>query len=282
MQYTFTKDPSNPLYETSYSIQYPMAVYQDKVLYLFFSRHAFDSRIEENPASRKSIEMTWTKDFKYFRSHDTILRTSEKGWDSERIEGHCILDDGSKYRMAYCGFDGKQWSVGIAHTVGLSSWGKYLGNPIIKDAYDPVYVYWKGYYRLYYGRYEGKTEIYGSFSEDGLTNWTHHMDPVIRRGNAQWVAPTAVIPTDDLLFILYHMRFGEHRMICVAYSHDGVIFNTAYPNVLISSPKEGWDAGRILHTHACKIKGEWNIFYAALDNEGKGKIGRGIFEYSME
>lgn len=281
MHYTFTRDPANPLYEIDDSIQYPMALYQDQVLYLFYSRHIFDAPKKENPISRKAVEMTWTRDFKHFRTPDISL-AAEEGWDSERIEGHCILDDGFKYRMAYCGFDGKQWSVGIAFTQALAEWAKYRGNPVIRDAFDPVYVHWKGWFWLYYGKHEGKAEIYCSFSTDGLTDWTHHCDPSIRRGHARWVSPTAIIPTDDLLFLLYHTRHGDRRMICVAYTHDGITFYTPSPNVLIYTSAEGWDAGRILHAHACKINGEWNIFYAATDKDGKGRIGRGIFEYSME
>ena len=268
-QYTWTKDPGNPVLSGGGTGAWDANVGVPWVLFNADSGR-FEMWYTGSPPNCRigfavsNDGISWTKDT------DPVLNPTPGTWDSLLVAGPCVLRESGQYRMWYTGArepsGGSQLGldrIGYATSPDGRHWTKYAGNPVLGPGAAP----WEskgvefcsvlpvdGGYQMYYGGFSttGVSLIGRAFSTDGIT-WKRDTsnNPVLNIGAPgawdQQVYLPRVLALGGRDYIWYTAEAvpgGGSSKIGLATSTDGGKTWTRYDAapVVSDGPSGSWDA----------------------------------------
>jgi hypothetical protein len=194
--------------------------------------------------------------------------------------GH-VMWDGSEYRFYMGGYDGDNFSIGLATSTSLDSgWTWYSGNPVLTpgspgkwDDYDvgsPVVIKDGDTLKMWYlGSPDANVnwKIGYATALDGI-NWTKHDDPVLEYVPGTWeglsLSSMYVIRDRDSLKMWYVGEGIGTNGIGYAVSVDGIKWEKSNMNPVLKPGQSGkFDAGFVTMPSVRFENGIYRMWYMA-------------------
>lgn len=139
----------------------------------------------------------------------------------------------------------------------------------VRIAKDPVVVYYKNVYRMYYSVPGGNGWFIGMAQSDDLINWTKtgEIHPGAEYEKKGLCAPGAIIRNDTLHLFYQTYGNGAKDAICHATSIDGVTFERDQTNPVFS-PTGSWTNGRAIDAEVVLYQNRYFLYFATRNSSG--------------
>ena len=139
----------------------------------------------------------------------------------------------------------------------------------VRIAKDPVVVYYKNIYRMYYSVPGDDGWFIGIATSPDLIHWTKtgELHPGAAYEKKGLCAPGAIVRNDTLHLFYQTYGNGSHDAICHAFSTDGLQFTRDATNPVFH-PSGTWTSGRAIDAEVVLFKDKYFLFFATRDSTG--------------
>ncbi len=140
----------------------------------------------------------------------------------------------------------------------------------VRIAKDPVVVFYKNAYRMYYSVPGNEGWFIGMAVSRDLIHWTKNgeIHPEGDYEKKGLCAPGAVVRNDTLHLFYQTYGNGSHDAICHAFSTDGLHFTRNASNPVFHPAAGGWTNGRAIDAEVVLFKDQYFLFFATRDSSG--------------
>jgi predicted GH43/DUF377 family glycosyl hydrolase len=257
-QYSWTKDPNNPVFSGVVGTWYENVILPFVLYNSDSSRYEMWFTASTNGDSPFRIGFAVSPDGIAWTEHPSPVLEPDAGtWDEATVEGSMVLRENGEYKMWYTSWSpsDNKGKIGYATSSDGINWTKYSGNPIMVpdtaawEAGGPLYpgiIIFQGGYKMWYAGYnvEYTSAMIGyATSSDGIT-WQRDIDnnPVLTIGApGEWDFNGITTPHINLIDSTYHLWYtarpysGNPRQVGYASSDDGITW-TKYNNTTTTNP----------------------------------------------
>jgi predicted GH43/DUF377 family glycosyl hydrolase len=195
-------------------------------------------------------DSTW----KYYQN-PRISEGTSGDFDDELVTEPCLVFGLGQYHIYYVGYDGTDYSIGLARSTDGKTYTKYSSNPVISkgtggsydgsSVRDPFVMYEDGTFKMWYTAANGAVEsIAYATSTDG-TSWTKYSsNPVLTQPSTNWGSNEFGDPHIVKVDGVYNMYLSgsstvNNKLVGLATSSDGISWTYYGSNPVIAKAGTG-------------------------------------------
>jgi predicted GH43/DUF377 family glycosyl hydrolase len=242
-------------YDSSYHFHDPTIVKVENQYHLYFA--------VSNGGGNYKILKTISTDGINFNDEIVEVLTPGTIWDKNAVSGPSLIYDNSNFYMFFTGWNGLQWSAGLAISEDGVNWIKCDNNPIIDSASGPSITKEGDKYRLYFHT-SSATAIESVETEDPLTCnsiWSNRTTILSKDQSydSKLITDPSIIKLNSTNYLFYSGLSGSNNWtINLANRFSEVTEPLIQKFILIPGFMTTWNKNAVVYNDSSSVL-EWKI-----------------------